>query len=98
MRKEPAKAAPQSINFTKIASAGHGHVKSIREGSEYGDVDDSGLAEVTVHHGPKEKPKPTKSNQAMPYKESKTSRVHIPAAHAKKLKIGQKVRIHLEGC
>lgn len=84
----------KTLGFKKLGSihAGAGHVKAIRMGSEYGpEGADDGLAEITVHHG---KAKPFNSAK-IPH-DTKTSRVHIPAEHAKKLKIGQRVKVHLE--
>lgn len=96
MKNAPLKKEARSIDLKKISSAGHGHVKAIRQGSEYGpeNVDD-GLAEITIHHGPKTKPTEKKG---MDYHSPKRSTVHVSADQAKKLKIGQKVRIHLENC
>jgi hypothetical protein len=99
MKKAPAAKDARSIDFKKISSAGHGHVKAIRQGSEYGpDGTDDGLAEVTVQHGPKKKPSSSISKSSYDHAPTKRSTVHVSADAAKKLKIGQKVRIHLENC
>jgi hypothetical protein len=94
MAKE--KAAPRAINLKKVSSAGHGHVKAIRQGSEYGPENDDGLAEITIKHG--KDPKNNVKGGLVSSHDVKTSRVHIPQDKARGLKIGQKVRIHLEHC
>lgn len=95
MKKPPPKQEARSINVKKISSAGTGHVKAIRQGSEYGsDNSDDGLAEITIHHGAKTKPE----KKGMDYNSPKRSTVHVSADQAKNLKIGQKVRVHLEHC
>lgn len=86
-------------NLRKVGNihAGFGHVKSIRMGQEYGnDSVDDGMAEISVMHGPKPKPSSNKNfSKPEPYKETKTSRVHIPHEEAKELKIGDRVRVTL---
>jgi hypothetical protein len=101
MKKPPPKQEARSINVKKISSAGQGHVKAIRQGSEYGPENlDDGLAEITIHHGPK--PKAGKSSaiskSSYDHPSPKRSTVHVSADQAKNLKIGQKVRVHLEHC
>lgn len=81
-----------------VADAGVGIVKEIRMGSEYG-TPVAGAATVAVEHGKrKDPPKPNakSGSGAVPYVEPKISRVCVTEADAKKLTIGQKVRIRIE--
>lgn len=88
-----------TLTRTGNIHAGYGHVKAIRMGQEYGpEGADDGMAEITVHHGPKPKPAGksssiSKSNYDHP--SPKRSTVHIPHEEAKELKIGDKVRVSL---
>jgi hypothetical protein len=101
--RDSMKATKKGASLKKVGNihAGFGHVASVRMGSEYSSdgLDDSGMAEVAVHHGPK--PKPPKNNArgglmaTGPYKEKKISRVHIPHEEARELKIGDRVRVTL---
>lgn len=86
-----------TLTRTGNIHAGYGHVKAIRMGSEYGpEGADDGMAEITVHHGPKPKPSRNKGfSKPEPYKETKTSRLHIPHEEAKELRIGDRVRVSL---
>lgn len=96
------KAKGKGPGLTKVGNvhAGFGHVKAIRMGQEYGPdhADDDGMAEITVHHGPKPKA-PKRGRDGMikgDYPPSpKRSTLHIPHAEAKELKIGDRVRVTL---
>lgn len=82
-----------------VADAGVGYVKEIRMGSEYGEPV-PGAATVAIEHGKRPKPpKPPKKGEAVgpaQYVEPKISRVCVTEADAKKLTIGQKVRVRIE--
>ncbi len=96
MQKDPIPSR-RAVPFKKVGSihAGAGKITSIRAGSEYNDSPDDGLSEISIRHGAE--PKPSESNQGpLGYHERKSSKVHIPHADAKKLKIGQRAKIHIE--
>lgn len=82
------------VGFKKKPGISHlaGTVKEIRMGSEYGppDADADTVAHVTVSHG-RRKPKDKHD-----YPPERTSHFHMAAEAARKLKIGQKVRVHVE--
>lgn len=96
-------AAKKGASLKKVGNihAGFGHVKAIRMGQEYGPegADDDGMAEITVHHGPKPKPRKKDSRGNIksdyPYPSPKRSTLHIPHEEAKELKIGDRVRVSL---
>ena len=70
---------------------GHGFVKSLRAGGEYGD-DAKGMTHVEIQHGPDPVRKP-----GGPYKPGPpTSRLHVPTSMAKGLRIGGKVHVALD--
>lgn len=75
----------------KGTHTGGGTVMGISHGSEYDDDADD-HAEVTIRHGAA----PKRSNGPTIGKSPKRSRVHVPGNVARGLKVGQKVRIHIE--
>lgn len=73
-----------------------GTVKEIRHGSEYGpDDEDSEMAHLVISHGKRPRRKGEKKDA---YRETRTTRLHIPKATAEQLRIGQKVRVRVEPC
>jgi hypothetical protein len=81
-----------------VADAGVGTVKEIRMGSEYGEAV-PGAATVAIEHGKRPKPKTPKKGESqglVSYSEPKISRVCVTEADAKKLTIGQRVRVRVE--
>jgi hypothetical protein len=100
MKEPPAPKKGATLKKTGSIHAGYGHVASIRQGDEYpmdSAAEDDGMAEISIHHGPKPKVlSESERNKPRPYKARKTSRVHIPAEEARDLKIGDRVRVSLQ--
>lgn len=103
MKKDPVGSTKKGATLTRTGNihAGFGHVKAIRMGQEYGpEGADDGMAEITVHHGPKAKPPKNNATgglmkSSIDHASPKRSTIHIPQAEAKELKIGDRVRVSL---
>lgn len=89
----------KKIGVRKVANgaANVGKVKEIRMGASYSDAPDDGSARVTVQFGEPPKQKKDKHGMMMgSYSEPKRSELYVPADVARKLHIGQKVRVCIE--
>ena len=84
------KQARLALTLRKLSHHTTGHVRAIHVGSDYDD-EPTNLARVLIQHGERKQAK-----GGHPAPSPRRSEIYVPHHVARKLKVGQKVRLHIE--